>query len=102
MCQTGLFASAPELSIGGERARRTGLVASAPELSVGGEGAFLTGMVALVPELSVGDEERVGRGWLRRPRNYPFGDRAGCVCGGWRVCRLWIRSPKVTLRRPRN
>ena len=40
------------------------------------------GLVALAPELSVGGEERVGRGWLRRPCNYPSGDQAGCVCGG--------------------
>ena len=58
------------------------------------------GLVALAPELSVGVEERIGRDWLRRPWNYPSGDRAGCVCGGWRVRPLWIRLPRVTLRRP--
>ena len=58
------------------------MVASAPELSVGGEGAFRTGLVTSAPELSIGGEERVGRGWLRWSRNYPSGERAGCVCGG--------------------
>ena len=99
---TGFVTSAPELFVGGKSARRTRLVALAPELSVGGEGALRTGLVALAPELSVGGEERVGRDWLRRPWNYPSGDQVGCVCGGWQVRRLWIRSPRVTLRCPRN
>ena len=62
---------------------------SSPELTVGGEGAFRTGLVVLAPELSVGGEERVGRGWLRRPRNYPSGGP------GW--LRLWgvAGSPSV-------
>ena len=47
---------APELSVGGKRARWTGLVASALELSAGGEGAFRTGLVALAPELSIGGQ----------------------------------------------
>ena len=98
----GLVASAPELSVGGERARQTVLVVSAPELSVRGEGACQTGLVALALELSVGGKERVGWGWLRRPQNYPSRDQDGCVWGGWQVRRLWIHSPKVTLRRPRN
>ena len=53
--------SAPELSVGGERARQTCLVALAPELSVGSEGAYRTGMVALTPGLSVGGPGVVGK-----------------------------------------
>ena len=45
-CQTGLVASALELSVGGEGACWTGLVPSTPELFVGGEGACQTGLVA--------------------------------------------------------
>ena len=56
----GLVASAPELSVGGERARRTGLVVSATELSVGVKGACRTGLFVLAQELSIG-----GLGWLR-------------------------------------
>ena len=67
-------------SVGGERARRLWLVASAPELSVGVDGACRTGLPS-------GARERVGRGWLRRPRNYPSGSME-------RVGRDWLRWPR--------
>ena len=67
-------------------------LASAPELSVGDEGACRTGLFLRVS---------------RRPQNYPLGAKEH-VGRGW--FRLWgvagalsvYRSPKVTLRRPRN
>ena len=56
-------------------------------------GAVLEGLTS-APELSSGTKERVGRGWLRRPRNYTFGSKE-CVGRGW--LRLWgvVGAPSV-------
>ena len=120
-CWTELSCVVPEINRQGQRSVSNGACRLGPGIISRGQESALDGTGCVGPGIicrgrrGVSDgtgcagpgiirrgKERVGRDWLRRPWNYPSGDRAGCVCGGWRIRRLWIRSLKVTLRRPRN
>ena len=65
-------------------------VASAPELSVGGERAGRPCLVARerVSRVLLRRKERAGRDWLLWPRNYPSGEQARVK---WRLL-LWPRN----------
>ena len=105
---TAFVASAPELSVGGEGARRPCLVARArvgpvwlrrkecdaqdwlswPRNYPSGEQERVRRRLSLRPRnYPSGARERVGHVWLRWPRNYPSGEKE-------RIGRGWLRQPR--------